>query len=354
MNSITVLLTAAGSPSSPGLIQCLKNNGERKIRVVGTDMKYDATIIQMVDYFRLVPPVSDLSYIDSLKQVCFDEKVDVLIPGISQELPELQKRRSEFESMGTKVSVSDGDGLLVANDKIKLYQYMRAKGFKTPEFRTANTIDEFCTACREIGYPQKAICVKIRNGSGSRGVRLIDSHKSRFDIFTGEKPNSFYITYNDMLSMLEETVNLPELMVMEMLPGKEYSVDLLAHHGKVIYMVGRESNIINASIPWEATLSPDKEAYNISKEIVESLKLDGNVDLDFKYDSDGHPQLMEINPRLAATLSVIAAGGVNLLYLRVKQLLGEELPEVRIQYGVKLKRRYHELFCDKYGTPIKL
>lgn len=354
MNSITVLLTAAGSPSSPGLIQCLKNNGERRVRVVGTDMKVDATINQMVDCFRLVPPVADPEYIDALKQVCFDEKVDVLIPGISQELSLLQKRRGEFKPIGTKVSVSDGKGLLIANDKIKLYQYMKAKGFKIPEFRTANTVDEFKKACTEIGYPQKAICVKMRNGSGSRGIRLIDSHKSRFDIFVGEKPNSFYTTYNDMISMLEEAIDMPELMIMEMLPGKEYSVDLLADHGNVIYMVGRESNIINASIPQEATLSPDKEAYEISKKIVGDLKLDGNVDLDFKYDSDGHPQLMEINPRLAATLSVIAAGGVNLLYLRVKQLLGEDLPEVQIRYGVKLKRRYYELFCDKYGIPIKL
>ena len=78
------------------------------------------------------------------------------------------------------------------------------------------------------------------------------------------------------------------------------------------------------------------------------------MDLDFKFDAEGHPQLMEINPRLAATLSVIAAGGVNLLYLRVKQLLGEELPEVGVNYGVKLKRRYHELFCDKVGNPICL
>ena len=354
LRDIKVIITAAGSPSCPGLIQCLKNNGERNVTVIGTDMKADATIKQMADEVFLVPPASANNYVDALLKICKEEHVDVLIPGISQELPKLQARRDEFEAVGTKVSVSAGEGLLIANDKIRLYQYMKEHGFKIPEFRTAQSIDEFVSACTDIGYPSKAICVKMKDGSGSRGIRLIDPSKSRFEIFAGEKPNSFFTTYEDMLSILKEAPEMPELMVMDYLPGMEYSVDLLADHGKTLYIVGRESNIILASIPQEATLVYNEEAYELSKKIVESLCLDGNVDLDFKFDEDGHPQLMEINPRLAATLSVIAAGGVNLLYLRVKQLLGEELPELTINYGVKLKRRYHELYCDKDGNPIKL
>ena len=56
---------------------------------------------------------------------------------------------------------------------------------------------------------------------------------------------------------------------------------------------------------------------------------------------------MELNPRLAATLSVIAAGVVNLPYLRIKQMLGEELPDISPCYGVSFKRRYLDMFVDK-------
>ena len=352
MRDITVLLTAAGSPSSPGLIKCLKNNGERNVCVIGTDMKTDPTIEQMCDVVRLVPAASAENYIDKLIDVCREEKVDVLIPGISQELPALQQRKKEFERIGTKVSVSDGEGLAIANNKIALYEYMQKHGFGMPNFRVAKSMSEFKEACSFIGYPAKAVCVKIKDGSGSRGVRIIDPSKSRFEIFKGEKPNSFFTTYADMVSILEEADIFPDLLVMDYLPGMEYSVDLLAKDGNVLYISGRESNVINASIPQEATLKYNEEAYEIATKIVKSLKLDGNVDLDFKFDKDGHPQLMEINPRIAATLSVIAAGGCNLLYLRVKQLLGEDLPDIKINYGVKLKRRYHELFCDGQGNPI--
>lgn len=354
MRDITVLLTAAGSPSAPGLIRCLKNNGERNVKVVGTDMKADATITQMVDVLRLAPTAAANDYVDILLQICKEEKVDVLIPGISQELPKLQERRKEFESIGTKVSVSDGEGLLIANDKIALYQYMKANGFDVPDFQIVKSLGDFEAACRSVGYPEKAVCVKTRDGSGSRGIRILDPSKSRFDIFVGEKPNSFFTTYDDMLTILSEAVNIPELMIMEYLPGMEYSVDLLADHGKTLYIVGRESNVIQASIPQEATLAYNEEAYRLSQEIVESLKLDGNIDLDFKFDAEGRPRLMEINPRLAATLSVIAAGGCNLLYLRVKQLLNEELPPVEVKYGVKMKRRYLELFTEADGNAISL
>ena len=54
---------------------------------------------------------------------------------------------------------------------------------------------------------------------------------------------------------------------------------------------------------------------------------------------------MEINPRIAATMQIFKEGGLNLPYLRVKQLIGEELPEVNIEYGIKMHRRYLEMFA---------
>lgn len=354
MRDITVLITAAGSVSTPGHIKCLKHNGERDIKIVGTDMKDDATIKQIVDVVYKVPAASDHDYVDALLEACNKEKVDVLIPGMSQELESLQKRRIEFETIGTKVSVSDGEGLSIANDKIRLYQFMKINGMRVPKFTVINSADDFLSACESVGYPNIGICVKMKNASGSRGIRVIDPTKSRYVIFIEEKPNSFFTTINDMNAMLYEVEEIPELMIMEYLPGAEYSVDLLANHGEVKYIVGRESNVIIASIPQEATLAKNEEAYAIAKEIVERLKLDGNVDLDFKFDKEGYPQLLEINPRLSATLSVIAAGGVNLLYLRIKQLLGEELPKLNVNYGVRLKRRYHELFADKDGNEVLL
>ena len=60
-------------------------------------------------------------------------------------------------------------------------------------------------------------------------------------------------------------------------------------------------------------------------------------------------RLLEINPRIDATVSIFAAGGLNLPYLQIKHLLGETLPDINVQYGTRLKRRYSEMFTTKNG-----
>ena len=49
MKPITVLLSASGSQFAPGIIKCLKMNGEREIKVVGVDMSGDPTNKYFVD-----------------------------------------------------------------------------------------------------------------------------------------------------------------------------------------------------------------------------------------------------------------------------------------------------------------
>ena len=152
-----------------------------------------------------------------------------------------------------------------------------------------------------------------------------------------------------MKKTLQEADVFPEIMAMEYLSGDEYDVDLIADNGKVLYMAGRRNPVMVMSITQESILERNDEAYKIAKEVVEKLKLDGNIGLDFKFAEDGSCRLLEINPRIDATVSIFAAGGLNLPYLQIKHLLGETLPDINVQYGTRLKRRYSEMFTTKNG-----
>ena len=352
MKDITILITAAGGPSSPGIASCFRNIDERQIRIVGTDMKNDPTIEQYIDKCYYAPSALDPTYIDCLLKICEKEHVDVLIPGISDELLPLCNRKDEFEKIGTKVSVSNAYSIEVCTNKLKFYSFLKENDIPTPQFLPLHTLSDFDNAVKTLGFPEKNVCFKATVSSGSRGVRIIDAKKSRIDILLGEKPNSLFTSYEDLRSILSESAMFPEMMAMEYIPGREYSVDLVSDHGKVLYICGRNSDVVNASIPMQGSLCEDKEAYSLCEKIVGLLKLDGNADFDFKYDKDGHAVLMEINPRQAATMAVFRAGGINLLYLRVKQLLGEKLPECNIKYGVYFKRRYQELYSDDSGDKV--
>ena len=347
MKDLTVVVTAAGNQYMLGFVDCLKNNGERNIRLVGADMNDDPTILEMMDAMYAVPAATAPDYIDRLLEICEKEKADILMPIMSAELPALVENKERFAAIGTIVSVSGMESIRIANNKYRLYQFMKDNGMRMPRFCRIEKADELAEAFRYVGYPKTPVCVKATELSGSRGIRIVDPSKSRFDILFGEKPNSFYITYEELDTILHEKAEMPELLVMEALPGAEFSIDLVADHGKILYMAARQSNSITASIPMEATLFHDEEAYAIATELVEKLGLDGNADLDFKYDKDGRPVLMEMNPRVAATMRIFKEGGMNLPYLRIKQLLGEELPKCEIKTGVKMKRRYEEMFCNK-------
>lgn len=352
MKDITVLLSACNSPTMPGLIKCIKNNGERNIKIIGIDMSEEPSAKYLVDRFYKVPSAEDPSYVDIVLNICKKEAVDIYFPNISAEVSALAVRMDEFNEAGIILSISSQESVDIANNKLHSYQLMKENNIPVPKFYSVHNIEDFIEGCKEMGYPEKAVCLKIVSGSGSRGVRIIDSNRSRYQIFTNEKPNSFFTSYEDMLSVLREVDVLDEMMLVEYMPGIEYTVDLLAENGKVLYQVGRENRVSLMSIAQESVLVPNSHAYEVTKSIVRLLKMDGNIGFDFMKNEEGIPVLMDINPRITATVSVIAAGGVNLPYLRIKQLLGEELPELTVNYGVRLKRRYHEMFTDVDGNKV--
>lgn len=349
---LTILLSASNSPSIPGIVKCLKENGERNIRVVGVDMCNDPSSKYVVDSFYTVPAANAPEYCDIILDICRKENINIYFPGISAEVTAITRREKEFERIGVILSVSNQDSVEISNDKLKTYQFLEEKGIIVPDYHPVYSIEDFIEGCKKLGYPKKPVCLKIVNGSGSRGVRIIDSRKSLYDLFAYEKANSLYTSYDYMLSTLKSAQQLGPMMLLEYMHGPEYTVDLLAEKGKVIYEVGRENVISVLSIAQETVLKYNKIAYETCEAVVSTLMMDGNVGFDFMWNDNNQPVLMDINPRITATISVIAAGGVNLVYLRVKQLLGEKLPFCTPIYGTRLKRRYGEIYTDPEGKII--
>lgn len=352
MKPVTVMMSASGSQFAPGIIKCFKNNGEREVTVVGVDMGTDPTNKFLVDTFYKVPSVKDPTYVDKLLDICQKEKVDIFIPQMSAELPILLENIFRFDAAGIKVSITRNDSLNIANNKLKLFEFMKENDIPVSKFSVINSLEDFGTAIRNVGYPEKPVCIKLTESSGARGVRIIDDSKSRYQIFANEKPDSFYISYEDMKIILQEADEFPEIMVMEYLSGDEYDVDLVADKGKILYMAGRRNPVMVMSITQESILEKNEDAYKIAEELVGKLELDGNIGIDYKFAADGSCKLLEINPRIDATVSIFAAGGLNLPYLQVKHLLGEELPNIEVKYGTRLKRRYLETFTDQEGNLV--
>lgn len=353
LRPITVLKSATSSPTMMGAKERYHNNPERDIRLIGVDMTSDPSAKYLVDVFYQVPPVTDDSYIDVILDICKKEHVDIYMPGISAEVTKVAARRDEFEELGVKLSISNLESVAIANNKLKSYMLLQEHGIPVPKFYGVHNVEDFIEGCKYMGYPEKPVCIKIVDGSGSRGVRIIDSTKSRYEIFVNEKPNSFYTSYEDMLSLLKSVPDLHEMMLVEYMHGPEFTVDALADKGKVLYIGGRENVISLMSIAMESVVKKDEKAEQIARDVISLLKMDGNVGFDFMRNDKEEPVLMDINPRITATVAIFAIAGMPLEYLRIKQLLGEPLPKCELIEGTRLRRRYGEIFTDPQGKIIK-
>ncbi|MBP3684475.1 MAG: ATP-grasp domain-containing protein [Oscillospiraceae bacterium] len=340
MRDVTVLITACGNVYMPGITDSFKKNGERKIWLIGADMNHDDTILEMFDQYYQVPRGDAPDYADAIVDICVKEHVDVVVPIMSAELVTLAKNKDKFEKAGVKLSVSSLESLEIANNKLKLFVFMQANGISCPRFCAVNSVEDVDRAVEQVGVP---IVFKTTEGSGSRGMRMIDPSKSRFDILFHEKPNSSYITLQDFKETLMEG-QMPSMLAMEYLPGHEYSVDILCEDGKVFYSLCRRGLNVQTSIILDGIVEEKPEISKLCNQVVEKLKLTGNIGFDVKERADGTPVIMECNPRVTAGISEFTASGVNLLYLNIKRCLGEPIPQLTPKYGVIMKRRYQEMY----------
>src|SRR3982074_2675978 len=119
MRDITVLVTASGAPGTAALLRALRLNGERGVRIVGTDMSPQAVGRHFCDRFYVVPPGDDPAFGDRVLDARRPRNGPPVLPQSSHDLQGLADVRERF--MGTTVMVSQPDTIRTANDKAATY-----------------------------------------------------------------------------------------------------------------------------------------------------------------------------------------------------------------------------------------
>lgn len=354
MKAINILMTGIGGPGAQGYIHSLKNNGERKVRIIGTDIRdaIDPVTRDSVDGFYVIPRAGSEDYLSVVLDLCKTEKIDVLLPLNTAELDILSANVTHFSLAGTKVCVPDLASLQVINHKTRLLYALRDKGIAVPAFYSVQTLEEFQFAAEALGYPDCPIVVKRPDGNGSRGLRFIDASISPAKLFLEQKPHSTYISYSSVLELLPEVFKQSPLIIMEMLEGQEYSVDSMVQNGVTLRSVCRRVDVIEDSNDVDATVEQTEDVLAYCDSINKSLQLDGMIGYGIKRNYDGKPRILEINPRLQATTVLSVLAGVNFPYAYIKKALGEPftLPEPTI--GIRTVQRKQRLFFSTDGKLV--
>jgi carbamoyl-phosphate synthase large subunit len=312
MKEITVLLTASGAPGTAALVRALRENGERDLRVVGTDMAELSIGRHLCDAFHTTPAGTDSGFADALIEICARERVDAVIPQSSYELHALAEAKERFGE--TQVLVSSPDAVSRSNDKAETYAFLDDIDVRGPKWRRARGGGETAEAARELGYPDKDVAFKPLVSSGSRGFRIVSASADRHrQLFENRPGVAEAVRLEELVDLLGD--DRSEVLVMELATGPERTIDGIASGGRIVLGHPKTREAMRAGLAMYFQTLDDPALMETTAKIAAELSLEHFFNIQLVGDA-----VIEINPRIS---TIVYQDDLNLPYLGVKHALGE-------------------------------
>ena len=345
LKDLKVMVSAVGAPGCSTLIRKIRENGERKITIIGIDADEEVFGNFYSDSFYKVPVVDqEKEYREAIIEIIKKEQPDVFYPVSSAEVPIISDMLEEIESLGTKVCVSSNDSILLSENKYELYKLLHENGVPVPKFYYPKNLQEFNHYAKELGYPHKQICFKPHISKGSRGFRIIDDTISRKDLLLNYKPEARYMSMKEFNEIFESEPEFPDLLLMEVAQGEEYDVMSLCDAGNPLVTTVKTREKSRWGIITLGELIKDDEIKKLAQKTVSLAGLSYNVGIQFIGN-----KVIEINPRPS---TFIYHETINEPYLAIKYKLNEiteeELRDIdlNIKTGVRMIRYMDQIFYE--------
>ena len=340
LEPITVVVTAAGAPGTAALLRALRENGERELRLVGTDASERSVGRHLCDAFHLVPRGADAAFPDAIAAIVEQEGAACVLPQSSFDLEGLSSHR---ESFPVPVLVSKPDAIFRSNDKAETYAFLHRLGLPAPAFRRVNGAAEVDAAARELGYPDVPVCFKPVFSSGSRGYRVLDPTVDRAHQLLNARPGSVAMRLEEAVDLLPPEGG-PDLLVMELATGGERTVDGIADGKRILLGHAKTREAMRAGLAMYFVTLDDEALMDVANRIVAELEIEHffNIQLVGDY-------VIEINPRIS---TIVYQKDLNLPYLGVKRALGEVTADelvalrTRVRPGRTALRYFDQLEWD--------
>jgi carbamoyl-phosphate synthase large subunit len=297
-----VLVTGVGGPSGIAVMRAIASD---ELTIFAADIDpYAAGLYLVAEAQRVICPRGDCEdFADVLLELCRRKRIDVVVPTVDGELLALARRRSSFADAGISLVLAQESTLELCLDKWALYEHCRMR-VPVPGCWLVD-------AGFDPGDPWLPAIVKPRRGSGSRGVSLVGAR--------------------------EQLERLPcdgTLLVQELLPGAEYSLDVLADAtGAVRAVVPRERLKVDSGIAVAGRTLHDARLEAFGRAVAEATGLTTVANVQVKDAVDGTPALLEVNPRFPGTMPLTVAAGIDMPSLAVSEALGATMPPAPLEFA---------------------
>lgn len=267
-------------------------------------------------------------YVDALLDLCQTHGVRALIPVHDGPINALQRRRSDVEKV-VRLALAPADAVAAATDKARTLAAAERVGVGVPRGASVAAPGDADRAIDEVGLP--AVVKPLRSwlqGEGRGGLVRAALVTRRDEAVDAVK------------RLLDAGA---EVAVQEWLPGDREAVSFIYADGRfwtrfaqradrMLPVLGGNS-ITRESIP----LPPDITA--AGERLVEELGMEGYSEVEFRRNRDGEPALMEINPRLSASVEIAVRAGIPFPRLLYEWARGGTLREYQ-SYRTGRRMRY--------------
>jgi len=268
-----VLVTGAGGRAGAAIAGQLKARG---IPVLGTDIRElppgsGITVVR-------VPEASDPELVSALRRLVAAEGVNLVIPTVREELPQLAAFRAGF-GPDVRVIVGEPGPVAIANDKLFTAWKLQSAGVPVPRFGVPRDFSNARAAMDALGGP---VLLQPRAARCGHGAMLIDGSEA------------------------VDWHRLPEgLIVQEFILGAEYGSMVFgtpAHHAAPPVVVVEKTELApgcrgNAVITRRVGTEEARDVGNAALAAVRVLELTGPVDVGVRRRPDGTPVVLSVDAR---------------------------------------------------------
>ena len=310
---ITILITGVGAIIGYGLINSLKKSNYN-CRIIGIDIFHDAVGQKWCDKFIQGVRADSDEFITFINTIVKNEEVDLVIPGIEQDLKALIANFDNLEHRA-KYSLNNKALYKTFDDKKATYHFLEGVADLIPYIDYSKNL--FKEAQKRFGLP---FILKQDISYASKGVALINDKKD-FD---------FYIERFGSGCMAQQKLDIKE---------REYTCSLFG--------LG-DGTFVNPTC-LRRELSQEgatKKALNVKvsdvlldtmTKISQKCQFEGPTNLQF-IEYEGKYLLLEINGRVSSSTSMRELFGVNEAQMCIDYYLMGKKPETKVQrYGTIMR-----------------
>jgi carbamoyl-phosphate synthase large subunit len=300
-------------------LKALQNTG---YRVIAADGEVLGTGLYTTGKGYVIPYANSPLFVARLLEICEENGVQLVFPGLDAELPVLARHRADFSKIGVTVVVSNESVVRICDDKLATANFLKEQGLPFPQ------TSRFCDfACDAVSFP--LILKPKLGGARSHGVRVLR---------TGAE-----------LAEARAKLDGAALVAQEMIEGPEYTCGTLTLNGRcagaiVMRRILRDGDTYKAFV----VRDPMLEAFVM--DVANRLQPFGPCNFQLRV-RDGVPYIFEFNGRCSGTTYCRALAGFNEPKMIADLILKRTPPSFQVR-PITVLRYWKELVVENETVAV--